>query len=256
MGFSLIFDALEYKLHGRSFIHSAMLKPSLFWHGLMVGLLVGIFFEYFGAFVSNLWWEPYYTFLATKPFWLAILIWLATDILVGYVSLFIAILEIYRVLNYLFRSFDQDIHIRRNFDTMFYWLAWLGLVGIVLPLLLVYYFPQLSPSGRGVLFALPLLGLWLILEFVEHRQHKKSFLLDIFSLKFGKIITVFITSAIIGLAIEGINLFQPVWSYKNFPFASVQIFHIPAIVLVAWVPFILLYLSFYEIFLKKRETLF
>ncbi len=256
-GFGFLFNSIEYKLHQRSLLGAIREKPLLFWRILLIGVLIGIFSEYFGGIVSRIWWEPLYSqTFASWPFWFAALIWLIGGIGIGYGSLGFAIFSIYRALNLLLLHFDSSRHLRLHIDSLFYWLAWIGGIAVILPLLIIYFFPDLGLTLRGALFALPLLGLWFIFEYVEHHQHRRSLLFDIFKFKTGKVIAIIITSILIGFAIEGLNAITPVWKYDNLPFINFQIVSIPLVGLLGWIPFIILYLSLYRIFVKYDRSTF
>ncbi len=257
VGLWLFFDAVDFKINKTSLLHKVKSKSKTVLYLILIGVLTGLFIEFFGAFVSNLWWEPFYTYLSEKPIYQAILIFFSTAIAITYVLLLPAVYSVYHVLNHFFEKIKLQHKMLRDKDEkiMFHYLGIVGLFFIIIPLPIVMFL-NLIPLIRGILFIFPLLGLWFLLEYVEHSQHKRSLLMDLLELRTGKLIAVFLTSIFLGLMSEGINLFAPGWEYKNFPFASFKIFGIPAIILFGWIPLIIIFLSFYRVFIKENDHLF
>ncbi len=195
-------------------------------------------------------------YLSERTVYQAVVLFFSTGI--GfYILLLPAVYSIYHVFNHLFSKIKlgkKGISYKEERIIFHY----LGLVGIILILIPLPIILLLNPDSlvRGLLFALPLAGLWFLLEFVEHTQHKRSLLLDILKLKEGRLVSIFITSLVLGLIIEGMNLLIPAWSYKNIPFSHIAIFGIPLIVLLGWMPLIVIFLSFYRVFIKENDHLF
>jgi hypothetical protein len=184
-----------------------------------------------------------------------VLIFLSKVIAISYVLLLPAVYSIYHVFNHIFGKLKFKHDFKKKEKAIFYYLGLLGIIFIIIPIPLVMFL-DLLPLVRSLLFGLPLLGLWFILEYVEHSQHKRSLLMDLLEFREGKLIAIVITSLLLGLLIEGLNNIAPAWSYKNIPFASVGIFGIPIIILLGWIPLIVIFLSFYRVFIKENDHIF
>lgn len=260
IGIWLFFDSIDFKLNKTSLLHKIKSKNKIILYIIFIGILTGLFVEFFGAFVSNLWWEPHYPDLSGMPLIEAVFISLYKifrAISVTYLILLPEIYSVYRVLNHFFEKIKLKGEIIKSRDekNIFHYLGFTGLIFIIIPLPLVVFL-DLSSLIRGFLFAFPLLGLWFLLEYIEHSQHKRSLLLDLLKLKEGKLIAIFLTSILIGLLVEKMNLFAPAWSYKNLPFSEFTFLGIPIVVLLGWIPLIIIFLSFYRVFIKENDHLF
>ncbi len=255
IGLWLFFDAVDFKINKTSLLHKIKSRNKIVVYIILIGVLTGLFVEFFGAFVSYLWWEPFYTYLSEKPIYQAILIFFSTAIAISYVLLFPAVYSIYHVFNHFFENMHLKGGIIKNKDIIFHYLGFIGLLFIILPLPFVFLM-DLMPLTRGLLFIFPLSGLWFLLESIEYCQHKRSLLLDLLELREGKLIAVFLTSIFLGLLIEWLNQFSTGWTYKNFPFASIEILGIPIIILLGWIPLIIIFLSFYRVFIKENDHIF
>lgn len=255
LGLWLFFDAVDFKLNKTSLLHKIKSEHKIVMYIIIIGVLTGLFTEFFGAFVSNLWWEPFYSYLSEKPIYLAVLIFFSTAIGISYVMLFPAIYSIYHVFNHFFEKTKSSGRLIENEESVFNHLGLAGLLSIIIPLPLVMLMDLAAPV-RGLLFVFPLLGLWFLLESIEHSQHKRSLMKDLLEFKGGKLIAVFLTSIFLGILIEKLNLFSTGWTYKNFPFGSFEIFGIPLIILLGWIPLIIIFLSFYRVFIKENDHIF
>lgn len=254
-GLWLFFDAVDFKLNKTSLLHKIRRRSKILIYVISIGVITGVFVEYFGAFVSDLWWEPFYTYIATKPAWQAILIFFSTAIAIAYVMLFPVVYSVYRVLNHFLKENKAVSAADKNLNGIFMQLGIIGFIFIIIPLPAVMFFSMPS-LVRGLLFVFPLFGLWFLLEYVEYTQHKRSLMMDLMGHRKKELVAISLTSVLIGLMVEGLNLLAPAWNYKNFPFGHVQIFGVPVIILVGWIPLIIIFLSFYRVFFKENDVMF
>lgn len=257
MGLWLFFDAVDFKINKTSLLHKIKSKSRLILYLILVAVIAGLFIEFFGAFVSNLWWEPFYSYLSKKPIYQAVLIFFSTAIAIAYGLILPVAYSSCRVLNHIFGRAKAKHNLLKSTqkEKLFHYLGVFGLAFILLPLPLVMLV-NLQPLVRGLLFIFPLAGLWFLLEYTEHSQHKRSLLMDLIELRTGKLITIFLVSILLGVLVEGLNLIMPGWLYKNFPFAGFKLFGLPLIILLGWVPLIVIILSFYRTFVKENDNIF
>lgn len=256
IGVWLLFDALDFKLNGYSLLHRIKNKHKLLIQLILGGVFIGLFIEFFGVFVFELWGDVFYAYLSKKPFFQAILIFFSTDILY-YILIFPACFSVYRVTYYFIKKEFKQIKIKHNFkryENIIF--PYLGLAGMVLTIssLTVIFVSNVKPLIKGLIFCFPLIGLWFFLEYLEYRHHQSSILKDIFEFKFRPLIGILITSFLIALIVEGLNFYYTGWSYKNLPLGNIKLLGTPIVAYVGWIPFVIIYLSFFRTFFKEKAT--
>lgn len=255
-GVWLLFDALDFKLNKYSILHRIRNKHSILLYLVLGGIFIGLFIEFFGAYASGLWWEPFYTYLFKKSFFHAVLIFFSTDILY-YVLIFPACFSVYRVIYHFFKKEIQKstFGFKKYEKNVFPFLGLIGL-GMIIPSLFLIFISKTTSLTKGVFFGISLLGLWFFLEYLEYKHHQKSMLKDLFELNFKPALAILITSFLLTLATEGLNLHSTGWKYRNFPLADINLLGIPLMVFLGWVPFVIVYLSFFRVFFREKILIF
>lgn len=256
-GVWFLFDALDFKLNKYSLLNRIKTKHVLLLYLVFGGVFIGLFIEFFGAYAARLWWEPFYTYLLKKTFLQALLIFFSTDILY-YILIFPACFSIYRVVYHFLKKESKQIKpamFKQYEKNIFPFLGLIGL-GLMIPSLFLVFVSETTHSTKGIFFGLSLLGLWLFLEYLEYKHHQKSMLKDLFELNFKPVLAVLITSFLLTLIVEGLNMYSTGWEYKNFPFASIKLLGIQIAVFFGWIPFIIVYLSFFRVFFREKVPLF
>lgn len=249
IGFWLFFDALDFKLNKTSILHKISKKHILFVHLILIGIFIGLFSDFIGIFLTDL-WDWYYTGL---PLWLQVLSYVK-GLIFGYGFPILMYYSAYRVFLSVIRkevkSFGKRITSKKFEKKLF---SWFGVLSVVfLGLALVMYLFSFKFKGF-LLAAFSTIGLFLILEYIEYKQHKRSFLKDIFEGRWRPIISVIITAVVIGFIWEYLNVKGLRWEYSNFPFISFTIFGVPLVVILSWIPFVILYLSFYRAVIRGKD---
>ncbi len=244
IGYWLFFDALDFKLSGTSVLHNIKKQHSLFFYLIMAGVLIGLFFDFFGAIVADLWAYP------------GINVFFVKSILFGYGIPILMYYSVYRVILWLVNKekFGRKLIAKKGEIMFFRTVIYLGAILTLVPVLFIPFLGNLAPVPRGLLFAFTLVGGWFILEGIEYRQHKRSLLKDIFEGYWNPAVALVIAAIITGISWEFLNTMDFRWWYKNVPFSQVDIFGIPIWVLLGWIPLFIIYLSFYRVMSKSDKV--
>ena len=247
IGFWLFFDALDFKMSGTSILHKIKKKNSIILYMIFIGTVIGLIFDFFGAIISNLWTYP--TFNIVYPI----------NIISAYGLPFVMYYSAYRVFSVIirreFREFGTKLVSKKTESRFFGFVVYIGLVCILIPVLLIPFLDSISSMLRGLLFAFTMLGMWFILEGIEYRQHKRSLLKDILEGYWNPIAALVIAAFITGFSWELLNTIDWSWKYHNLPF-STNIFGVPVGVIIGWIPLFVIYLSFYGVMFKSKDSVF
>lgn len=259
IGLWLFFDAIDFKLNRTSILHKIKKFHFLLFYILIISILISLVSEFFGAYIAGLWGDLYYTDLAKLPFVKQILLFLR-GMIIGYGGPFLLTLTLYRVILYFVKNEIPKLKIsfdlKKDEKYIFSHIGLIGLIFLLAPLFLFHFSQSWDPLYRGLLFGFTLMGFWFLLEYVEYTKHESSLLKDILEFKWKYLIAVVITSILIAVIIEGFNLLNPAWEYKNIPFDQITILGIPIVIVFGWIPLVIIYLSFYRGFLRKKDVLF
>lgn len=207
-------------------------------------MLIGIVFDFFGAYLSGLWTYPDFSAF----FYLKGIIFGYGFPMLMYYSAYSVVLH---MLKYEFSSFGKKIAGAKGERRFFSLVTYLGIAATAVPLAFIPY--SLAQVPRGLLFGFTLLGCWFILEGVEYRQYKRSLLKDMFEGYWNPLVAIIITAFITGLSWEFLNTVDYSWRYTNLPLSGVQIAGVPVAVIAGWVPLFVVYLSFYRAVFRKEK---
>ncbi len=254
IGLWLILDAIDFMMNKSSVLHKIKKWNILFFYIFLSGILIGVIFEFYGIFISNLWTSYFNTWSLQMQ-----ILHYSVGIIVGYGIPVLIYMSLFRISLTLtkkeFGKFGKRLITKRLESNLFRNLGTAGLIFLIIPLLLYPFSLYWSPILRGWLFSFCLIGLWFVLEYVEYRRHESSFLKDIFEGKWLPPLAVIITALIVPILWENLNYMRESWAYRNIPLENFKIFGIPVVIMGGWVLLVVIYLSFFRIILKKRERI-
>lgn len=245
IGYWLFFDSIAYHLSGTSLLHRIWKRKRLLFYLIFLGALVGGAFDFYGVLLTRVWEYP-----------------VVTDIF-GYVNLYVAwgfvllmYYSSYRVFSIIIRKefgrFGEKLVSKPNEKTVFSWVGILGSLLLIIPIV-AYLFPANYPNV--LLFALSILGLWFISEYVEYQRHERSLLKDILEGYWNPVAAIIAGSVICSLVWEYLNIQTGSWMYKNLPLMSWEILGVPVLVIIGWPALYVIFLSFYRAVFKGRDRI-
>lgn len=130
-------------------------------------------------------------------------------------------------------------------------IGFMGLLAIIISLILFLF----SSDLHQMPFALAVLGLWFICEFVEFKRLKKSLIKDTIEGDWKPFLAILIGSTVMALAWETMNLPLQAWVYINVPFSDITVWGVPLFIILGWPALFIVYLSFYRAFFKGRKLI-
>jgi len=249
IGLFLFFDALDFKLNKTSLIHRMKNKNHLMLRLVLVGSVIGIVFEIYGVYISNLWYSYFQNWPLLKslpPYFLGIL--------VGYGLPALMYFSAYKVVSTLIKKkyHKHKLKIPKGIFTI---LLIIGIIFLIIPIIFYKQSLEWNPIVRGSLFGFCLIGLWLIFEYFEHKQHKHTFLTTLFQTNFKPLLSMIIMSLIISISWEYLNVLRASWIYQNIPFINITILGLPIAIIIAWPMLFVVYFSAYRIIFKDKERI-
>lgn len=236
-GYVLLFDAINYRLSGESFIYNFNKYKKFLLHLFLVGCALGVIFEIGGNVFGNLWSYEVPT------------IFMNTFLIPSWGFLAMMCFESYLAVMNIFKGWkEKKVKLKKRFyDT----LGIIGALGIVYFTVRIYMF-----FGEGNLFwdcVVAGFSVWFIMEYVEYRIHERSLLADIIGGYWKPMIVLLIVTYITAIVWETMNIPVGAWVYTNIPYSNIKLFGLPVLIYVMW-PFIyIFYISFFRIFLAKEE---
>ncbi len=248
IGYFLLFDALDFKLNKTSILHKIKNKHIILFYLVIIGILIGLFTDFYGIYIGDL-WKWYYL---GYPLWLQILAY-AGGLIFGYGLPILMYYSAYRVFLSIIKKeikFNKKTLSKKLEKKIF---SKLGLLSVALIFLSIILMTFAFKFRDFTIFAFSSLGLFFLLEYIEYTRHERSFLKDLFEGKWVAILSVIITAILTGFIWEFLNTLRPAWEYANFPFMYLTIAGVPLIILIIWIPFIIIYLSFYRVIFKGRD---
>jgi len=250
-GFWLFTDALDYHLSGSSILHRIMQKRKLLFWLIMVGIFIGLLFDFFGILISRL-WQWYFigtpAIIATFRYIVG-LVW-------GYGVPILMYYSFYRVIMHLVKKefpHHFGLKIVSKTKNMFRILLVLGVIFLLIPLT-IYPFVRVKNEFFGFFtFTIALVGIWFILEYIEHKRKQQTFLEDIITGHWRPVLGLIIAAVLTALLWEGLNTISPKWTYTNLILQDIKIIGIPIQVILGWIPLYIIYLSFYRAVVKGKD---
>ncbi|MAG20004.1 hypothetical protein CL618_01060 [archaeon] len=249
IGAFLFLDALNFNLNKNSILNRLRKKDFLIFKLIFVGLIIGLIFEVYGVFISNLWYS-YFQFWSLERQ----LIHYPSGLLVGYGLPALVYYSLYKVLAKFinFRTFKKSIKLNNAF---FKFLLILGLIFLSIPILLYSSSLNWDPILRGILFGFCLLGLWFVLEYFENKSHRSTFLTTLLQGNWKPLSILLISSFIISVSWENLDFMRHSWTYHNLPFMNVVVFGLPIMIILGWPFLFICYFSAYKIIFKDNEEI-
>lgn len=254
IGFWLFLDSVDFMINKSSILHKIRKRHMLLFYLFLTGILIGVILEFYGVFIAGVWASYFNAWPILKQ-----IMHYPLGIIVGYgipVLMYISLFRISLTLTKKeFGKFGKKI-IPKNLENNFFrYLGIFGLIFLIIPLLLYQSSLSWNSVTRGLLFSFCLIGLWFILEHIEYRQHKESFLKDLFEGKWLPLIAVIITATIISIIWENLDFIRPSWTYKNLLFINLKFLGLPLLLIAGWMLLIIIYLSFFRIILNSKEKI-
>ena len=258
-GFWLFSDAIDYALNKSSVLHTMIKKHRIFFYLILVGIVIGIIFDFYGILISKL-WEWYG--IGKSP--VSTIFFYFFGLTFGYGIPLLMYYSFYRVLLHLIKKefperFGIQIQKRKMTKKMFRYLLVIGIASLCIPLFAYPFFiAQHTPFiGTGTFF-LVLIGLWFILEYIEHKRNERTLLEDIIKGEWRPMIGIIIAAVLTAFLWEGINGIangRGGWTYTNLLWQQVTLFGIPLEVVLGWIPLYIIYLSFYRAVIKGNDKI-
>ncbi len=252
-GFWLFTDSIDFCLNKTSILHKIAKKKKIFFWLVMAGILIGLLFDFFGILISNL-WEWYYL---GEPTYLAAIHYII-DLIWGYGIPILMYYSFFRVVMHLIkREFPKKLGIKlynKTTNKFFRFLLVIGIISLTTPLILFYIIGQ-NKLTTNLEFGLALLGIWFILEYVEHKRKEQTFLEDIIKGEWKPVLGIIIAAFLTAIIWEGLNTINPIWNYTNLFWQNIIILGIPLQVILGWIPLYVIYLSFYRAIIKGNDKL-
>ena len=253
-GFWLFSDALDYYLNRSSILHRIMRKKKIFLYLVFTGVFIGLTFDFFGILVSQLWGWYY-----VGDSLLVSIFKYSRGLFFGYGIPILMYYSFYRVILYFVKKehpkrLGVKIVKRAKIKKMYNYLLFIGIIFIVAPLALIP-FKEMDRFLAFVSFSLVLLGMWFVLEYVQHERKERTLLEDILSGYWRPLIGLAIAAVITGIIWEGLNVLAEGWTYQNLILQNVTIFGVPIQVILGWIPLYVVYLSFYRAIIKGNDKI-
>ena len=117
-----------------------------------------------------------------------------------------------------------------------------------------FRFDIATPSRAAVPFlCFPLIftGVWLLLEFVQHRRGRVSLAGALFRGDWVPLAAMLAAAWVFGFFMETVNAAHHFWRYTNWPFGRVRVAGVPAVVLLLWPLQYVVFLAVYEAISRK-----
>lgn len=249
IGLFLLFDALNIYLNKTSLIHKLRNKNHSLLKLIFVGFGIGIVFEIYGVYISNLWYSYFQNW-----FLIPYLVHYFLGILVGYGLPALMYFNAYFVISTLIKKKDYKNRFKIS-NNFFIVLLVIGSIFLFLPLVL-YRYSLVWPSViRGLLFGFCLIGLWFIFEYFEHKLHQNTFLISLLQTRFKSLFSLLIISVIVSISWECLNVLRPSWVYQNLPLMKFTILGLPVAIIIAWPMLFVVYFSVYRVIFRNKDRI-
>lgn len=250
-GLIFICEYITFKLNHQSLLRIVHFSPANMHRFIVAAVGGGIIIEGVGQWLGKLWFYPYFTswqylMICIPGFYLYML-----TIAEGYLAMK-AIAD--RLINW--HSSNNRPKRTRLTNSM---IRNVGIIMIVVGLLAIgvdyvsqggYIFNIFSPSAFKVNFWMIVflfVGIFLICESVEFKHREVSFITDIYRHYWNPIIAIFLSTFLIGLSMELLNIKLGFWVYVNWPLQNIHLLGLPIIMIaVAWPAQFVMFLSLFR----------
>jgi len=243
IGFWLFLDGVDFMLNGDSFLHKFKRRFGRLSLAIFLGAVIGAVFDLFGVIISKTWQYPVVTNIAK-----------VIELYVAWGVCLPMFYSGYRVVKHFI--WKSKINLRIKLKNKKSLLSMLGIAGFILCLLSAIL--GFAFNLKGILvFALGILGMWFICEYVSFIEKRKNFLIDLVEGNPKPIIIAAIAGILTGIVWEFGNLSALAWKYTNIAFSDIKILGIPIMIILGWPALYVLFLSFYRaVFKSKGRELF
>ena len=241
IGAFLFLDDLNSKFNKDSILDRLKKRDFLIFKLIFIGIIIGVIFEIYGVFISNLWYSYFNSWPIKKQ-----MIHYPAGILVGYGLPSLVYYDLYKIISKFFKK-NKIKKSNKNFRLLFL----VGIMFLSIPLLLYPTSLSWNPIFRGFLFALCLLGFWFILEYFGWKSQKKSFLMDLLNMNIKPLFILLLCSLIISVSWENLDFLRHSWVYQTLPFMNITLLGLPLAIILGWPLLLVVYFSFYELVIEK-----
>ncbi len=262
IGFIKIFEASTLQFYNRSLIKEIFTNKKNLLTFVSISVVGAIILELVIHWAGKLWIYPGWNL----PFYFLIFI-------PGFAFYWLFIAESYLGIKALIDHLKKGKKfVTKSFKWEKQFFNILGVVGIIILALSLFFFVT-HFSGQSqtffdvedlslktVNYVLPFyiilpffLGSWLLLEFVQFKKNKPSFLKDTFHGYFTPLITIIFGSILAGIVMEAHNIFYNLWIYINWPLEHLSIFGLPIIMIIVWPLQYIAFLSLWRAFSSQQS---
>jgi|GEM_PF-6908249 len=231
LGYLLILDYVNYKLTRKSLLEELIKSKVRLTYFLIGSLIFAFAVDYlYGVLLFNIWvWMNYSTFNY-------IILYTLTNfffILICY--------ETFVLIKHFFKKRYREYKIKltyKNKDKIQGKLFLSGIIFLVFP----YLYSLTISKGMGIIMALPFISI-LLLSDLFLSKYQTPYILRIFKDKLT-IYTTLITTLILFITHELINIFGREWTYLNLPFRFISVYGVPITAFIGWIILVLFCVSF------------
>ena len=261
IGLFLFFDASNFMLHRRSLLYGVKDREYLALKLLSLGFILGIIFEWYGVYISDLWYSYFQSYFQAGHsfyFWMHYFLGLLAGYglpSLMYFSAYDFFSSLLKMNHFLKKAFANKGFFITVSEKAFLFLGLIGTIFLILPIVLFRQSLNWNPVIRGLLFGFCLLGLWFILEYIEHRMHRHTFLTTLLHKNFIPLLTLLIISVVVSLSWESLNVLRPSWVYHHLPLMGFTFFGLPVTLIIAWPMLFVIYFSAYRIIFNDKKRI-
>ncbi|MBW2993632.1 hypothetical protein KY317_03605 [Candidatus Woesearchaeota archaeon] len=243
IGYWLFFDALEFRLSGKSILHMVKQRKKFIFYAILIGALAGAVFDIFGVIISKQWSYP-----VVINFSEGVRLYLAWGIFL--LMIYSSYRVFYILIKKLIGEFGKKLIKKSKERIMFKILGILGILIIIIPIIinLLFAFPK-----DVYVFGASIMGVWFVLEYVQYHHSKKTLIKDVVEGNWIPVFAIIIGALVTAIVWESMNLSVKAWTYKNFPFADIKILGIPIVIIIGWPALYIIFLSFFRALIKDRK---
>jgi len=262
IGAVLIFDSITLYFYKKSLLRDLRRNKRIFFRFILVSTIGVILLDFIALGLGKLWIYPYW------DFWTYLVLFI--PVFTGYWFL---ICESYlgtkAVIDYL-RKGKKIVTKSFKHEKVIFNL--LGVVGICLILVTIFLIIQDYSLQGNILFSfeninsktsnyvcpygfimLLFVSFWMVLEFVQHKLKKNSLIKDLIHGHFTPLISILISSFLLSIVLEALNLTHYLWEYVNWPFEGITFLGLPVMMFLAWPIHYILFLSLWRTLTNKQS---
>ena len=262
MGAVLIFDSLTLYFYKKSLLRDLRQNYRMFFKFLLVSTLGVILLDSIALGLGKLWIYPYWNF--------CIYLILFIPVFAGYWFL---ICESYlgtkAVIDYIVKGKKRVTKSFKYEKILFNILGIIGICLIIVTIFLIirdyslqgnilFSFDNISSKNSNYIcpygfIMLLFVAFWMVLEFIQHRLKKNSLVKDLIHGHFTPLLSILVSSFVLAIVLEALNLVHYLWEYINWPFVGVTFFGLPIMMFLAWPIHYILFLSLWRALTNEQS---